>query len=151
MKIRYLIFLLLIFAGCSQKASRVKQFSWLVGTWVSIKDDTKTTETWMKSENDLTGENFVVVGTDTVFSESISITQEEDTVIYTTMVKGSTEGTDFKLIKGSNKEAVFENIFHDFPQKLIYRKIGKDSLYARIEGENEGKLVNEELFFARKK
>jgi len=29
---------------------------------------------------------------------------------------------------------VFENLRHDFPQRIIYRRVSEDSLIARIEG-----------------
>jgi len=146
----FFCFLILLFS-CRQQPSRVKQFNWLEGTWVSVSNDTRATQTWKKSKHDLKGENNIVVGTDTVFSESILISEVNDTVVLSTRLPGSSSSTDYKLIKGSNKEAVFENIFQDFPQRILFRKTMKDSLYTRIEGENKGRLVTEEYFFARKK
>ena len=45
----------------------------------------------------------------------------------------------FKLIKGSANEVIFENPQHDFPQRVIYRLQGNDSLLGRIEGMSKGK------------
>jgi len=44
----------------------------------------------------------------------------------------------FKLIRSSDKEAVFENPAHDFPRRIIYRRSSQDTLFARIEGTNKG-------------
>jgi hypothetical protein len=151
MKSKLILCFLILFFSCSQQPSRVKQFKWLEGTWVSVNNDTRITQTWKKSDHDLKGENNVVVDADTVFSESILIGEVNDTIVLYTRLPGSTASTEYKLIKGNDKEAIFENIFHDYPQRILYRKIKKDSLYSRIEGENKGRLVHEEYFFARKK
>lgn len=45
----------------------------------------------------------------------------------------------FKLVKAENKEIVFENLQHDFPQRIIYRLQPDGSLFARIEGTSRGK------------
>jgi hypothetical protein len=43
------------------------------------------------------------------------------------------------LKPGPAGEATFENLAHDFPQRIIYRKCG-DDLCARIEGMMDGRL-----------
>jgi hypothetical protein len=43
------------------------------------------------------------------------------------------------LAKSSGRKLVFENLAHDFPQRVIYERAG-DKLQARIEGMMGGKL-----------
>jgi hypothetical protein len=38
----------------------------------------------------------------------------------------------FTLVKASLTEAVFENLAHDFPQRILYRKTAQ-GLHARVE------------------
>jgi hypothetical protein len=39
---------------------------------------------------------------------------------------------------------VFENLNHDFPQRIIYWREGESTLHARIEGSIKGKERKEE-------
>jgi hypothetical protein len=43
------------------------------------------------------------------------------------------EGTDFVLVRLEEQRAVFENLEHDFPKRIIYEREG-DHLTSRIEG-----------------
>jgi hypothetical protein len=36
------------------------------------------------------------------------------------------------------KRIIFENMAHDFPQRIIYQRVQNDSLFARIEGTMRG-------------
>jgi len=55
----------------------------------------------------------------------------------------------FKLTKNSDNEAVFENLQHDFPQRIIYRRESADALFARVEGSEKG--VNKAIDFRYKR
>ena len=44
----------------------------------------------------------------------------------------------FLLARLSETEVVFENLAHDFPQRIIYRLQAEGYLTGRIEGEIEG-------------
>ena len=46
----------------------------------------------------------------------------------------------FPAIRLADGEVVFENVQHDFPQRVIYRLDGPDTLRARIEGMRNGTL-----------
>jgi len=45
----------------------------------------------------------------------------------------------FPIKEISATQVVFENPQHDFPQRIIYQRIGQDGLTARIEGSVQGK------------
>ena len=45
----------------------------------------------------------------------------------------------FRLVKSDSISAVFENLKHDFPQRISYRRSSEDSLTAVIEGTVKGK------------
>ena len=51
---------------------------------------------------------------------------------------GQDEAT-FPLLRLSDTEAAFENLQHDFPQRIIYRRDG-EKLRARIEGMRNGAI-----------
>ena len=50
---------------------------------------------------------------------------------------GQQEAT-FPLLRSGTSELVFENLKHDFPQRIIYRLTARDRLMARIEGNRDG-------------
>lgn len=45
--------------------------------------------------------------------------------------------TSFEVKETAPGRVVWENLGHDFPQRIIYRSLGNDSLVARIEGKTE--------------
>jgi len=45
---------------------------------------------------------------------------------------------DFASIAVSDTAVTFENPTHDFPQRVMYRRAGRDSLVARVEGQRRG-------------
>jgi hypothetical protein len=57
--------------------------------------------------------------------------------VYTAIPSGQSE-THFRSTTVSVSEVVFENRAHDFPQVIRYRRVGADSLVARVEGPGAG-------------
>ena len=47
--------------------------------------------------------------------------------------------TDFELKSQAAGTVTFENLQHDFPQRITYMRRGADSLLVRIEGDREGR------------
>ena len=69
--------------------------------------------------------------------EFLQIRQEGDDVFYVAKPSGQAEAS-FKLVRHSDREAVFENPTHDFAQRIIYKLQPDRSLLARIEGKTNG-------------
>ena len=59
-----------------------------------------------------------------------------DTIVYTALPSGQNP-TDFKGVAGDGV-LTFENPQHDFPTRIIYRRISVDSASARVEGPGQG-------------
>ena len=78
----------------------------------------------------------VVSGTTREF-EFMRIVQEENGDIFFIAMPSGQKETRFKLIRASDREVRFENLEHDFPQRIIYRRDG-ESLIGRIEGNSKG-------------
>ena len=68
----------------------------------------------------------------TVFSEFMRVERQGEKLVYMARI-GAKSGTPtpFALSKVSDGELVFENLAHDFPQRIIYRK-ADGGLFARI-------------------
>lgn len=65
------------------------------------------------------------------------IEEKNEAVTLTPFVNG-VRSVSFTLVRSSDGEAVFENLTHDFPKRIIYRKGADGTLTARIEGAATG-------------
>jgi len=57
--------------------------------------------------------------------------------------------TTFQLVSMNEFEAVFENLAHDFPQRVTYSRPEESRLLARIEGTRNGASRRIEFNFSR--
>lgn len=65
--------------------------------------------------------------------EHLRLHAREGRLTYTAIPSGQRE-TAFVSTTVSDTVLVFENPQHDFPQRIAYRRVGADSLSARVEG-----------------
>jgi hypothetical protein len=80
--------------------------------------------------------------------EQLRLFQRAGHAVYHAEPSGQTP-TDFEAKSTSDTLVVFENAAHDFPQRVIYRKRGADSLIARIEGNMNGQARGIDFGYAR--
>lgn len=76
------------------------------------------------------------------FFEFLRIVTTDRGLTYIASPRG-TGTTEFVLVNLDGRSVVFENLEHDFPQRIIYRRDG-DRLTARIEGEVNGTVKSRE-------
>ena len=115
------------------------KLSWMAGCWEGKMGAGKTQEQWMRPEgNSMLGMSRTVVGGKTPFFEFLQIKLDGQDVFYIARPQGK-EPTPFKLVKLNDSAAVFENLQHDFPQRIAYQRQIDGSLLAAIEGEEKGK------------
>lgn len=138
-----------------EKSVTVKELSWLEGEWINDADTPAVTyETW-KTINDslMTGEGYSIENGDTVFHERLEIKVSDNTICYIPSVDNQNEGKPivFKLKNAKDGLFEFSNPQHDFPQTITYQKAGNDSLFAWIEGINNGKQSKLSFPFRKKK
>jgi hypothetical protein len=127
---------------------------WVIGTWENRSDKGDLQETWTKTDDSTYhGKTFMIVNRDTVFSETISLEERGGELHYIPITRdqNSSFPVRFKYISTENGEIIFENKEHDFPQRVIYKNAGSDSLYARIEGNENGQFRKEEFAMTKGK
>ena len=147
-----LILLFLVIVSCKDKEStekdKIKTANWLLGKWGTKTADGTLSENW-KQLNDSTfqGESFFIKGKDTLHFESIILQQKGEQLFYNATVKGQNENkaVPFRLTLTSEKQLIFENPEHDYPQKITYNFINKDSLVTSISGIQLGKPSSEKF------
>ncbi len=108
--------------------------TWLAGCWELKRGDRSTTEMWMPPAGDMMigGSRTVVAGAVREF-EHLRIRSEGGKLVYIALPSAQNE-TKFPSKEVTDTSLVFENLAHDFPQRIMYRRRGADSVVARIEG-----------------
>lgn len=141
--------LLLLNSCSSDKTSRLSDLEWMLGNWESKTDEGVLYERWSKlNDSTFSGHAFAIsLDGDTTFSENAKIINKSGTIIYSVTVN-KTETTDFTLVD-NEQQAVFENINHDYPQRIIYKHTSNDALFARIEGNVDGVEEFEEFNYSK--
>lgn len=129
--------------GAAQSApgGAMARAAWMAGCWELRAGTRVTTEMWMPAAGGLMigGSRTVANGVLREF-EHLRLRARGDTLVYTAIPSGQRE-TDFRSTGQADSVLVFENLAHDFPQRIIYRRRGPDSLVARIEGPAAGGTV----------
>ncbi|GGD35510.1 hypothetical protein GCM10011343_26740 [Flavobacterium orientale] len=125
--------------SCQQETTfnELEKANWFLGRWESNTPDGVFSEEW-KTENDsvFAAKSFFIKENDTLFSETIRLVQHENDLFYIVTVPNQNEEKPvaFKLTSSTPDYLVFENPEHDFPKKITYKLVKKDSLYAEISG-----------------
>lgn len=118
----------------AQQPAQADRLAWLAGCWEQRGSNRLIMETWMPPLGGaMIGASRTVVGGALREFEHIRITTDSGRLVYTALPSGQREAK-FPAISVSDTSIVFENLQHDFPQRIIYRKRGVDSVIARIEG-----------------
>lgn len=147
-----LLLLFLSIVSCknteSNEKEKIKKTDWLLGKWENKVDEGVLSENW-KRLNDSTfqAESFFIKEKDTLHFESITLQQKGEELFYSATVKGQNNDkpVTFKMTSETDKKLVFENPKHDYPQKITYSLINKDSLVAEISGIQLGKPSSEKF------
>lgn len=120
---------------------------WMAGYWLSCDNGAQIAENWFGAgSGTLLGTN-LTQGEHTSFEFLRVAANGRGGFSYYAMPNGAAV-TEFTMTSNENNRAVFENLTHDFPQRVIYRREG-NRLHARIEGEIGGRLEGQDWTFRR--
>ena len=123
-----------------QPSCSLDDLAWLAGCWGWTHNKYERLEYWMKPAGKMMlGFSHTVSKEKTIEYEFLYISQAEDSAIHYVADPSGQQQTSFKLINCKPGEAIFENLEHDFPQRIIYRMNEDGSIIARIEGIDKGK------------
>ena len=127
-------------ASASAASPGVESLAWLAGCWSRSDVDMGSGEQWTApAGGTMLGVSRTVREGRTVEYEFVVIRQDLDgTPVYHAHPSGQASA-EFRLARSGDREAVFENPAHDFPQRVGYRLAGDDTtLTAWIEGLRNG-------------
>ena len=128
-----LMFAAVVFAG-PVRAADFAQISFMSGCWktaAGVSPEYRECYTAPKAGMMQGSSQTIENGTTTFFEFSL-VMEDAGKIVYRPFIKG-VQSVDFMLTKLTASEAVFENLAHDYPQRVIYRKGTDGKLTARIE------------------
>jgi len=135
-----------------QSYEKLSKMKWLIGNWENRSPDGNLRETW-QAVNDSVYKGFSCFTreNDTLSVEYVTLEERGNELFYIPVVSGQNDGkpVTFRLVSSIGDQFVFENPMHDFPQKITYTLISKDSMVAEISGKTEGQARSEKFPMTR--
>lgn len=150
----YTLFIVVGLSACQGSNDKLKEFEILKGSWEATDPAGKFVESWtVVNDTLMTGNSFMTQHGDTVFTEKLQLTFQNDSVYYFPTVTGQNNGEAirFTLTSAKNNTWIFVNKQHDFPQEIIYQFKAKDSLIASVQGNQNGEFRKLEFRLKRSK
>lgn len=129
-----------IVAG-AQAQAEIEKVAWLAGCWKSDNAEAGSGEHWMPlAGGTMFGMSRTIRQGKTVEFEFVELRYLPDGKLAYVAHPSGQQTTAFPLLRVSDTEVVFENLEHDFPQRVAYAKEGESKVRARIEGVSDGAL-----------
>ncbi|WKL56842.1 DUF6265 family protein [Asticcacaulis sp. ZE23SCel15] len=129
-------------------AEGAADLSWLTGCWVQTDGDRVVEEYWTTpSGGVLMGAGKTLRAGKLRNYEHMRIEAIVGVLTFTAIPSGQAQAT-FPLKSQAEGEVVFENLAHDFPQRVMYRK-AHNGLLARIEGVVNGQSRSVDFTYKR--
>jgi len=144
--VRALIGIVLVLTCAGARAAELP--AWIAGHWTTKNDKLTTEEVWLAPAANLMVGAGRTVGAKGAFFEFMRIEARGENLYFIAQPRGAPP-TEFKSVKLEADTVVFENLQHDFPQRVIYRRAGADRLDARTEGMVKGKLEGQDWQYQR--
>jgi Domain of unknown function (DUF6265) len=127
---------------------KMEDLGWMSGDWETARGRAQIDEHWSRvAGGSMLGMSRTVAGGKTVSFEYLRIEARGTEIYYIAHPQARNPGTDFKLVRLNGEEAVFENLAHDFPKRVIYRKNRDGTLTARVEGDGTEKEKAQEFHY----
>ena len=140
---------LILAAQLAGPPATIDQMAWLKGCWVQTRPNGTVEELWTGPGGG------VMLGLGRTLKdgklreyEFVRIVEADGSLAYMAEPSGQEKAT-FPLKSLTADQAVFENPAHDFPQRVIYRRLAPDAVIARIEGQIGGQAKSVDFPYKR--
>ncbi len=120
------------------------RLNWLLGTWTMDNGSQTTIEEWQalgESVYQGSGRNISLETGEEIFQESLLLVEMAGGIFYIAKVSHNEMPVPFKLVEQSPDHARFENLEHDFPKRIEYKRIGEDQLEVQVSDTGEKGFV----------
>lgn len=133
----------------AQSDPSLERFAWLAGCWEASAAAATVEEQWTTARGGvMLGVNRIVRDGRLISYEFLMLDGRQASVIYVAHPSGQAAAA-FSAEAVSDTRVVFGNPAHDYPQRIGYERRANDSLFAWIEGPQDGELLRVEFAFAR--
>ena len=153
----FVFFIAFSFYGFTNKdENKMQSFKWMEGSWVmKKKNGSSIMESWYPgNDSTMAGESmsFSATGQSKVL-ENLKLVYRAGAYYYISRVNGqnNNEEVAFMLSSHSEKGFVAEKPDHDFPRRITYELITKDSIHAFIDGGSSMPDKRSDYYYSRYK
>lgn len=111
--------------------SQIKKAEWLLGTWDNNDSQSDYYEIWTRvNDSTFSAKTFLAIERDTIFADSMSISERNGSLFFSksTPYQNRRSFIDFGLTSSADGRLIFENPKNEFPNRIIYQKISRDSI-----------------------
>lgn len=136
-------------------STSVKSFHWLQGSWQMQTKRGIITEKWtISNDSTLAGTSIMTRADGTEIAlEKIELSHRNGHYYYIPTVKNQNgeRPVEFKITSHSETGFVAENPQHDFPKRITYQLVNKDSIHAVIDDGSATPVKKSDFYYSRKK
>ena len=146
-----LLFGLLLFAAPAtpQQRTGIARVAWLGGCWEAISSRRTVEEHWMAPRaRSMLNMGRTVKADSLVEYEQVVLREQGLKLAYEAHPSGQPVAV-FVSRAVTDSNVLFENLQHDFPQRVGYQRLGADSLLAWVEGSVDGRARRIDFRYAR--
>ena len=114
------------------------RLAWMGGCWERRSPSRLIEEMWQAPRGGMMlGVSRTTAGDIVLEYEALRIYSRDGGLVFAA-TPSRQQPTEFTSVQVGDSVVVFENMAHDFPQRVIYRHAPGDSMHARIEGSING-------------
>jgi len=132
----------------------LRQLKWLEGNWTMPSGDGRIMEQWQVADDTLMqGRSVLQKGDSTYILETIRLVSRAGENYYEPVAMGQNENkpVTFKLSSCTDTGFIAENPLHDFPKRISYSLINKDSIHAFVDGGLNKPGRRSDFYYSRQK
>lgn len=136
MKTLSTICVLILFLACSE--NKLSKVDFMVGTWKL--EGKEQYEVWeSNNNNELKGYVYRYKDSQKIITETLAIKMSDNTLIYEATVPDQNEGRTipFTLNNEIKDRLSFENMNHDFPKKIQYKRLSENEIEVTVLGDED--------------
>jgi hypothetical protein len=142
------------FAVSDNSKKAFKKLYALEGVWKMKTKKGVICEEWKKvNKNYLQNKGYMIIGKDTSITERVALQRSKNDIFYSSIVEDQNNKRPvvFTLTKAESNTFVFENQKHDFPKRIVYEMVTKDSLHAFIDDGMEASKKRQHFYYKKEK
>lgn len=140
--------LLALSAGVAASSARARspeaqedslpKLAWMTGSWRTAEGESFVEEHWTGATGGMmVGMGRTMKSGKAVFFEFLRVEEGADGIVYAAQPAGRPP-TKFVATRLTDREVVFENAAHDFPRRVIYRRVSENEIHARVDDGSDG-------------